>query len=1026
MTQPLSFQDVIMQLQAFWAARGCIIWQPYYTQVGAGTGNPATFLRVLGPEPWKVAYVEPSIRPDDGRYGDNPNRMQMHYQFQVILKPDPGDPQGLYLESLEAIGIDRRQHDIRFVEDNWESPALGAWGLGWEVWLDGQEITQFTYFQQAGGQVLPVPSVEITYGLERIVMALQDASSVWEIEWGNGFKYGDALLQSEIEHCRYYFEIADVDRLAKVFETYESESLNALAQTPPLVLPAYDYVLKCSHLFNVLDTRGAVGVVERAKYFKRMQTLAAKVAAAYADQRRALEYPLLPEGWSVDVETGALTIQTLSADSSSLNLERGMGGEVAYPTEPASFLLEIGVEELPVADLDWVGSYFEEGAMRERFEDLRLDFASIKVGATPRRIVVLVEGLSPHQTAEEIEVWGPPARVAFDDRGRPTQAAKGFAQKNGVDVSALERRIRNGGEYAVVIVRDEGRPTPELLSSIIPSWIETSCYGRKLMRWNLSGAEFPRPIRWIVALYGKAVVPVTFAGIQSGRTTRGTRLEGSPEVRIKDAKNYPDTIREHGVIIEQNKRHNAIEEQITARAKQVGGTLKGYEALTLLDEVTNLVEQPTALLGRFGQEFLDLPAPVLTTVMKKHQRYFAVEDKKGKLLPVFIAVRNGDDQHLDSVIEGNEHVIRARFADARFFFREDTKKKLADFLGDLKTLTFQEQLGSYYDKATRLEGLAARIGGMLGLADGDLDTAIRAARLAKADLATHMVVEMTSLQGIMGREYALLSGESPAVADAIAEHYQPRQTGDVLPESWPGIVVALADRLDSLVGLLALGMAPTGSADPYGLRRAALGIVQIVMGKRISLDLRQVIDWVAQAQPVEVASDAHAAVLDFIAGRLRVVLKETYRHDVVEAALGAASHDPYRASVYADQFSRHVAREDWPPILDAYARCVRITRDQPQQYTLKPDAFKEPVERKLYQAYQKAAKAIGGDPDVDVFVAAFEPLVGPISAFFAPAAEGGVMVMDQDRAVRENRLALLQHIVALGAGVADFSQLEGF
>jgi glycyl-tRNA synthetase len=290
-SKPPSFQDVILRLHQFWASQDCVIWQPYNIQVGAGTMNPATYLRVLGPEPWNVAYVEPSVRPDDGRYGENPNRMQYYYQYQVILKPDPGNPQEIYLQSLEALGIDRRKHDIRFVEDNWESPALGAWGLGWEVWLDGQEITQFTYFQQAGGLNLNPVSVEITYGLERILLPLQGKNSVWEIDWNGPLKYGDILLQSEIEHCRYQFEVADVEGLVKVYDTYEQEAQRALAQEPPLVMPAHDYVLKCSHLFNVLDARGAVGVVERADYFRRMQRLAGEVARAYVAQRRVAEYP---------------------------------------------------------------------------------------------------------------------------------------------------------------------------------------------------------------------------------------------------------------------------------------------------------------------------------------------------------------------------------------------------------------------------------------------------------------------------------------------------------------------------------------------------------------------------------------------------------------------------------------------------------------------------------------------------------------------------------------------------------------
>jgi len=290
MPQTLDFQSIILTLQKFWAEQGCLIWQPYYTQVGAGTNNPATMLRVLGPEPWRVAYVEPSVRPDDGRYGDNPNRLQMHYQFQVILKPDPGNPQELYLKSLEAIGIDPQKHDIRFVEDNWQSPALGAWGLGWEVWCDGQEITQFTYFQQAGGLVTNPVSVELTYGLERITMALQGLHSFREIKWNPYLTYGDLNLQGEQEHSRYYFETADVERLWKMYHLFADEADASLEKG--LVLPAYDYVLKCSHTFNVLDARGAVGVTERQVMFSRMRDLTHRVAEMYVASRGKAGFPL--------------------------------------------------------------------------------------------------------------------------------------------------------------------------------------------------------------------------------------------------------------------------------------------------------------------------------------------------------------------------------------------------------------------------------------------------------------------------------------------------------------------------------------------------------------------------------------------------------------------------------------------------------------------------------------------------------------------------------------------------------------
>ncbi len=915
-SQPLSLQDVIIRLQEFWAAQGCVIWQPYYVQVGAGTYNPATFLRVLGPEPWNVAYVEPSIRPDDGRFGDNPNRMSYFYQYQVILKPDPGNPQEIYLQSLEALGIDRRQHDIRFVEDNWESPVLGAWGLGWEVWLDGQEITQFTYFQQAGGQDLPLPSVEITYGIERIVLALQGVNAVWDIDWVGGLTYGDVLLQQEIEHCTYYFNVADVDALRAVFITYEQEAKRALDYEPPLVMPAHDYVLKCSHLFNILDTRGAIGVVERADYFKRMQRLAARVADAYARQRAAMGYPMLPAGWQVHAETGVLAVPAVAPPEPP----RGK-----YPVKPALFLLEIGVEELPVADLDSALAQLEQ-AVPAALDDLRLEYDSVTVNGTPRRLVIRVEGLSPSQRAEESVRRGPPVRAAFDVGGKPTKAAEGFARSQGVDVADLERREIDGGEYVVAVVRDAGLPAAEVLAGLLPDLI-AGIHFDKSMRWNETGVAFSRPIRWLVALLGSEVVPFVYAGVHSGRTTRGTRLLGSPDIEIEDAAAYADLLRGEGILIDRAERRAAIKKQVDALAKQAGGSVTDDPGL--LDEVTNLVEQPTALLGSFAEEDLELPDVVLISVMKKHQRYFAVVNKKGSLLPHFIAVRNGDDQHLDSVITGNEHVIRARFADARFFYNEDIQKPLEAYLPGLQLLTFQEDIGSYYDKAARLEGLTARLGGLLGIEDesGDMDLAIRAARLAKADLVTSLVVEMTSLQGTMGRIYALRSGEQQIVADAIGEHYQPRTAGDSLPQTPAGIAVALADRFDSLVGLFSVGLQPTGSADPYGLRRAALGVVQILVGHGIDLDLREVIEWAAWGYTRALGENF---ISDEVKGRRarlrrRASARPAARHIPLRRGRGSAGRAGPQSHP-RPRLRRAAFRVGRPPRLAAPARRLRALR----------------------------------------------------------------------------------------------------
>jgi len=453
MEHSLSLQSIIMQLQSYWADQGCVIWQPYYTQVGAGTMNPATALRVLGPEPWKVAYVEPSIRPDDGRYGENPNRMQQHYQFQVILKPDPGNPQEMYLNSLVALGINPAEHDLRFVEDNWESPALGAWGLGWEVWLDGQEITQFTYFQQAGGVVLDPVSVEITYGLERILMALQKVNWFTDIKWNESYSYGDLNLLGEQEHSKYYFEIADVDRLWTMFNAFEAEAEAALEAG--LILPAHDYVLKCSQTFNILDTRGAVGVTERAGLFSRMRDLSCRVAAAYVEQRQRLEFPWLKE------EQGTGTSGTGTAQA------EGAAADSAAVAERADLLFEIGTEELPVSDLR---SAIDQMAriLSDLLQENRLGYENLVVNGTPRRLTAQASGLAGRQPDEVQVVKGPPVDRAYDADGNPTKAAEGFARGQGIAVDKLQTAEINGGSYVVAEVHQTGKSTVEVLQTLLP------------------------------------------------------------------------------------------------------------------------------------------------------------------------------------------------------------------------------------------------------------------------------------------------------------------------------------------------------------------------------------------------------------------------------------------------------------------------------------------------------------------------------------------------------------------------------
>lgn len=1026
MTSPLDFQSIIMTLQHYWADLGCLIWQPYYQQVGAGTLNPATALRVLGPEPWNVAYVEPSIRPDDGRYGENPNRMQMHYQFQVILKPDPGNAQELYIASLAALGIDPLQHDLRFVEDNWESPALGAWGLGWEVWLDGQEITQFTYFQQAGGALCDPVSVEITYGLDRIAIALQQVDGFTDIRWNGHFTSGDINLQAEQEQCKYYFELADVDRLKNMYDLYEQEAYTCLANN--LVLPAHDYVLKCSHTFNVLDSRGAIGITERQSYFGRMRDLSRRVAEIYLAQRQHMEYPWL------DKNTLSTTKEVPFAT-----------GLVSFPAEPAELLLEIGTEELPAGDLD---SALEQLQVRlpAVFTDLRLAHGEIRVMGTPRRQVVYVREVAPRQTDLEQLVKGPPAERAFDAFGVPTKAAEGFARSKGISVHDLQVVEMDGGRYVAAAVHQAGRPANEVLAEALPGLISALRFD-KSMRWNRSNVYFSRPIRWLLAIWGGQVIPFEYAGVKSGKFTRGLRTSQPPEFQVKDAFDYFKLMQEQGIILEKNERLRLIQSQLNTLVNGINGSIILDTAL--LSEVANLVEAPTSLMGSFDPVHLGLPRQVLISVMKKHQRYFPVfnpistqnesssslvpghsGERERSLLPYFITVANKPSSgshslgEVEPIMEGNQHVIRARFADADFFVRDDRRHKLVDFLPRLGTLVFQTRLGSMLDKSRRITALVDALSPMLGLSQTETDTAHRAAELCKADLATRMVIDMTSLQGILGRYYAINSGESQAVGEAIFEHYLPRFSGDLLPKTRPGLVVGLADRLDTLAGLFAAGMAPSGARDPFAQRRAALGLVHALIAQDISFDLRQGLASAVALLPISTDPETLLACQGFIIERLRNLLLETgYRYDVVDALIAVQGYNPSRCHQSVEQLSVWVARPDWHSILPAFARCVRITRDFTQRFELDPQGFIDMAEKRLYSALLQAEAALSPIQvcSPDDFLMVFLPMIPAVNDFFDE-----VLVMAEDDRLRQNRLALLQRIVALGSGVADMSKLEGF
>ena len=991
----MKYQELVFALQKFWADKGCILAEPYDVEKGAGTMNPFTFLRVLGPEPWNVAYTEPSRRPADGRYGDNPNRLYQHHQLQLIMKPSPDNIQELYLESLAAIGIEAQKHDIRFVEDNWESPTLGAWGLGWEVWLDGMEITQFTYFQQVGSQDVKPVAVEITYGLERLAMYIQGVENVYDVEWAEGVTYGDVFHQNEFEQTSYAFDLSDEDLLFDLFEKYEAEAVRVIKLG--YVHPAYDYVLKCSHTFNLLDARGAISVSERTAFIGRVRKLARMCAEVYLKQREKLGYPLMRNAQCVMRNENAMRNEKTSSQflvPSSCNL-----------------LLEIGTEEIPAHAMPGILNQLK--TLTEKYlAEARIDFGEVKTLGTPRRLSLLVSDVANTQADVEAEKRGPSAKIAFDKDGKPSKAAIGFAR--GQKVNPEDLITRDGYIYAVI--RERGKSSAEIFKTLLPKIICDLSFPNN-MRWGNLDFKFIRPLRWIVALFDDEIIPFEVANVTSGRISRGHRFLSKGDFEISTAGEYVDACEKNFVIVDQDKRRELIVKQIN----EVAANKNGVAEITddLLEEVLYLVEYPTALAGEFETKYLQLPAEAVITPMRDHQRYFPVKTADGKLMPLFITIRNGGKEYLEIVQHGNERVLKARLEDAQFFFNEDRKKSLEAHREKLKTVVFQEGLGTVYEKTERLVKLVEKISALIGV---DAANSIRAAQLSKADLVTGMVTEFTELQGVMGREYAKLDGEAPEVCAAIDEHYMPRFAGDAQPKTTAGKILSLADKIDNIVATFSRNLIPTGSQDPFALRRQALGIVNLLSGARWSLSIREVVEFAMDLLNItdKVGREKiQQEVADFMRLRVKNVLGNSTRYDVIDAVIDDVD-DVFAVTLKAAAVEQFLKTPDATKNIQSFVRVSNLAKKS-ESTEINAERFTLDAEKVLYGAF--AAMKVAADELLDKkdFLGALDvlkKLSTPIDSFF-----DSVMVMDEDLTVRKNRLALLKSIDNLLAKIADFGKI---
>lgn len=680
-----------------------------------------------------------------------------------------------------------------------------------------------------------------------------------------------------------------------------------------------------------------------------------------------------------------------------------------------TLLLEIGTEEVPAHVMPGILSQLKENAAKT-FEELRIEYKNIKTLGTPRRSALLVEGLAEQQADLSKENRGPAVNIAFDADGKPTKAAQGFARGQGVKPEEL---VTKDG-YVYAMVHEKGGQTVDLLGDTLKGLVDGLNFPNN-MHWADLDYKFIRPLRWLVALYGQDVIDFEVANVKSGRTSRGHRFLSEGDFEIANAEDYVEACRKASIIVDQNERCEMIRQQIAEVAVANGGQAEVNE--DLLEEVLYLVEYPTALCGKFDEKYLALPDEAVITPMRDHQRYFPVL-KDGQLLPLFITIRNGGKEHLETVQHGNERVLRARLEDAQFFFDEDRKKTLEQHGEKLKTVVFQDGLGTIYDKALRLEVLAGYIADAIGANEQDKKDAVRAAKLAKADLVTGMVTEFTELQGVMGREYALLDGETKAVAQAIDEHYMPRFAGDSQPASVAGRIVSLADKIDTIVGTFSRGLIPTGSQDPFALRRQALGIVNMLKEAQYHISLSQL---VAKAMELLKIDDAgqqaklQKDVADFMKLRLKNVLADAgIRYDVVDAVFVTVD-DIYGVFLRAQAVNEAV-KQDMEKTIQAFVRTGNIARKaEDVQAAVEADLLAEQVEKDLYKAYEaasdKAEKEIAAQ-DYAGAIATLSQLAAPIDAFF-----DGVMVMDKDEKIKNNRLGLLKLVDNLVCQVADFSKI---
>ncbi|MCB1115063.1 MAG: glycine--tRNA ligase subunit beta [Chlamydiia bacterium] len=987
----IHFQEMIRRLTTFWGEKGCLIQQGHDVEVGAGTFNPATFLRSLGPEPYNTVYVEPSRRPQDGRFGENPNRTQLFHQLQVIMKPSPLDIQELYLQSLDCLGFDLKEHDIRFVHDDWESPTLGAWGLGWEVWMDGMEVTQFTYFQSVAGTSLSPISVELTYGLERLALFVQKKQSFFEMQYNDQFTYGDIYRQNEVEWSNYNFYHASTEMWLRHFEDYEKEAKRLATENLPI--PAYDFVMKASHAFNMLEARGVLSVTERTGYIMRVRTLAKLAADAFLASREALGFPLLKRMKTEE------TLPPLPPASGAFD-----------PKKKKDFLLEIGSEELPATFVP-IGMRHLKAGIEKCLKDLSLSFDSVEIFGTPRRLAALVKNLAEGTEDQEIKRKGPPVEMVFDDQGAVTPQGMGFFKSLNIETPPNRSEIENhpflyiqeikDKDYLMADLKEKGVSSASILQVALPKLIEELSFPKK-MRWSTIEASYARPIRWIVSLHGNEVIPFDVCSVRAGNTTYGHAQRSPRALSLANPADYIESLKKANVIVSPSERQQSIEKQLAdIENKKV---LQVAEKEKVMKQVLYLSEWPELCVATFDETFLKVPSEVLISEMVEHQKYFPLLTQNGSVAPFFVIT--ADNTPNATIIEGNQNVLSARLADGVFLYEDDLKTSLKGFAQKLETIIFQKELGTMAEKTSRIKHLAITLAQMLKR--GNEKDIERAASLCKADIASELVQEFPDLQGTIGKYYALHQKENKEVALAIEEHYLPKGEKGPLPASQTGVILALADRLDNLISYFKVGLKPTSSSDPYALRRQAIAVIKILIEHSLSLDLSILIK--------------EDEVLDFITARAKGTFEEYgFQKDEIEASIQGRCTNPYDQFLKTRALNLFRTSDHFEGLYEVYKRAkgqIGTEKLRP----LKPDLLQEQAEKNLYSSLSSLKAPIKEVIGKGNYAGAFEHLAtlrAPLKVLFDE-----VKILADEPTLRANRIALLQEVFYHFSLLLDFSKIQ--